>query len=168
MTTISFSKARSDNDGGGGGYKEYPLIPESTVVEAEVVDVKYRPLNEEFRRKWNVNDTHEVSFHFKVLEEPFAGKHVWGAAKPKLNDSSKCRLRLWIQALLGIDSLPESYDLKADDDGLFNDFTGLRCRLMVEHKQVKKGTPDEYTRENVTQVIRSATPVEAEELYESF
>ena len=23
MTTISFSKARSDSDGGGGGYKEY-------------------------------------------------------------------------------------------------------------------------------------------------
>jgi len=99
---------KSTRDFGDDDKKEWPVIPENTVVECEVP---------EFQNQW-----------------------LWGTAKPYLDNSDGCRLRLWLQAIYGIDRLPEDYSLKVNDANQIPDLLGLRCRVLVRNKAKKDGT----------------------------
>lgn len=155
---ISFNG--NDGEDGAGEKKTFDPIPANTIAEVEVVDVTYKPLNEEFRKKFAVKDTHEVSFHFKVIEGPYKNRHIWGTAKPYLNSSDKCRLRIWLQELLGVDKLPAEFTLNENPDtGVYDEFTGMRCRVFTELKTSGSGKVTDRVRD----VLRSVTQVEAEE-----
>lgn len=170
MTSLTFDSTPSTSGTSGGSTdKEFPLVPNNEVVAVEVARVQHRALDEEFRRKYNVKDTHKVSFAFKVLEGPGKGKWLWADAKPYFNSSDNCRLRIWVEAILGVDGLPDGFSLDFDEnDGRCRDLEGLEARVLVQHRQAKAGTPDEKTVEKITQVLRSATQVEADEEYEAF
>ena len=134
---------KSTRDFGDDDKKEWPVIPENTVVECEVTRCEIRELNPEFRAKYNIQDEVEVNFAFKV-DDPdypeFQNQWLWGTAKPYLDNSDGCRLRLWLQAIYGIDRLPEDYSLKVNDANHIPDLLGLRCRVLVRNKAKSDGT----------------------------
>ena len=84
-----------------------------------------------------------INFAFKV-DDPdypeFQNQWLWGTAKPYLDNSDGCRLRLWLQAIYGIDRLPEDYSLKVNDANQIPDLLGLRCRVLVRNKAKSDGT----------------------------
>jgi hypothetical protein len=141
--------------------KEFDPIPANTIADVEVIDVTYKEISAEFRAKYDIKDTHEVSFHFKVIDGPFKNRHIWGTAKPYLNESDRCRLRIWVQELLGIDKLPADFALNPNPDtGVFDEFTGLHARVFVENYTRKR---DGKVLDRVRDVLRSVNPITTDE-----
>lgn len=138
MQTEVVDRGFGDSDG-----KEWPVIPENTILKCEVVRAEIRELNEEFRAKYSIQDKVEVNFAFKVVDEDYPeykNQWLWGTAKPYLDNSDNCRLRLWLQAVYGIDKLPADYSLKVTDDDQIPDLLGLQCRVLVRNRQKVDGT----------------------------
>jgi len=131
----------SDNSADRGGFPDQPQkkrtfdpIPEGKVVNVEVVAVELRDINPEFRAKYKIKDTQEVSFRFKVIDGDFKNRNLWGNAKPIWNDADNCRLRLWTQEIFGVDRMPEGYEFDTDD------FTGMKARVVVRNFSKRDGT----------------------------
>jgi hypothetical protein len=114
--------------------RTFDPIPEGTIVDVEVVSVELRDLNPEFRAKYKIKETQEVSFRFRVTGGEYAKRNLWGNAKPILDDSDNCRLRLWTQEILGVDRLPADFEFDTDD------FTGLTCRVLVKNYNKRDGS----------------------------
>lgn len=127
--------------------RERPVVPENTILDVVVEKCELRELNEDFRQKFKIRDTHEVNFTFLVEGGPYNDLKLWGSAKPYINDSDNCRLRIWAKEIMGVDELPDGFAENFDTD----DLQGLRCRILVK----------EYTKANgargnkVAEVLRS-------------
>jgi len=134
---ITMQKAGSFAD---QGEKEWPVIPEKSLVECEVVEVRKRELSPEFRAKYSIRDEFEINFHFKVIEGEYENSRIFGTAKPYLDDSDGCRLRFWLQEILGVNALPADYVFRLNEDGVADDRTGLRCRVLVKNRTKGDGT----------------------------
>jgi hypothetical protein len=116
-------------------------------VDVEVLDVEIRDLPDWFRKQFNVKDEQEVSFHFKVVGDDHTNRHLWGSARPVLDKSDNCRLRIWTQEILGVNSLPEDFVFDTDQ------LAGLQARVVVGTRVAKDGT----TKNKVLDVLRANT-----------
>jgi hypothetical protein len=150
MAKLQMQSTQSESDGGmfpsqTQKKRTFDPIPEGTIVDVEVVSVELRDLNPEFRAKYKIKETQEVSFRFKVISGPFANRNLWGNAKPIFNDADNCRLRLWAQEILGVDRLPADYKFDTDH------FAGLKARVLVKNYQKRDGT----TGDGVQDVLRA-------------
>jgi len=134
-----------------GPAKVWPVIPERALVDCEVVKVELRKLNPEFRAQFNIKDEYEVSFRFRVIDGDYKGQPIFGTAKPYLNDSDTCRLRFWLQELLGVDSLPSDFSFKFDENNEVPDLVGLQCQVLVKNRVKQDGTKAHA----VAEVLRS-------------
>ena len=114
--------------------KEWPVIPEKALVDVEVVKIQLRDIPAEFRAKYDIKDEQEVNFDFRVTDGEYKGQRIFGSAKPYLNDSDNCRLRFWLQEILGVDQLPGDFVFKLDEKNEASDLVGLRCRVLVRNK----------------------------------
>lgn len=111
----------------------YPGIPEDTCLNVVVdkCEIKEKP---EFLR-FNEDDTHQVSFKFKVIDEgEYHNRVIWDQVPPYFNDSDKCKLRLWTQAITGNDKMPDGYVFDTED------LVGLNCRIVLKAFMKKDGT----------------------------
>lgn len=128
------------------GKKDFPAIPEGQILNVEVIEVELRD-----RPEWALrnpdDETKEVSFRFRVLDGEYAKRNLWGTTMPWFNFSPKCRLRIWVQGILGVDELPEDFELKLNDvydadkritKQLFTDLGGKRARVLVGNRVNKK------------------------------
>lgn len=131
--------------------REFPVIPDETIVNAEVVAVELRDLNPEFRAKYKIKETQEVSFRFRVTDGEYKGLNVWGNAKPIFDSSPECRLRIWTQEILGMDSLPEGFVFDTED------LAGLNTRILVTKYSKRDGSEGN----RVKDVLRSNSPATA-------
>jgi hypothetical protein len=133
--------------GARGPRKDFPAIPEGKILNVEVIEVELRD-----RPEWAVRDpedeTKEVSFRFRVLDGEYAKRNLWGTTMPWFNFSPKCRLRIWVQGILGVDELPDDFELKLNDvydankritKQLFTDLGGKHARVLVGNR-IKKDT----------------------------
>mgnify|MGYP000926634079 FL=1 len=128
--------------GGGqsadGEKKSYPAItPDFYDVEVVKVELRDKP-------DWAIRDpevTKEVSFQFRILNGEFARRMMWGNAAPFFNYSPKCRLRIWVQGILGVDELPEDYELDLDS------LAGKKCRILVGNRENNKGETKDFVQD---------------------
>lgn len=137
---------------------EYTLIPEGVydaiVKEVEVRETPFWEDKADYERFKAGEPTlgkkqDEVNFRF-ILDDSageFAGKTVFGSTPTTFTTNPECKLRRWVQELLGSNSdFPEGYEI--DLDGL----TGLSCRVNLTHKTGNDGK----VRYRITEVIRPA------------
>lgn len=132
---------RQESFEGAKPKKEYPVIPEGEIVECEVVEIELRD-----RPEWAIrnpdDETKEVSFRFRVVSGPYAKANIWGTCMPWFDYSPKCKWRLWLQGILGVDELPEGFTLETTevDNGkggtklIFPEFAGKRARVEVGNR----------------------------------
>ena len=135
---------------------DFPTIPATdeyrtpTILNVEVEDCQLRPLREDFRQKYNIAATHEFNFRFRVQDGPYAKRVVFGSAKAEWDDGPGCRLRLWAQEIMGVDSFPADYQFDSDH------LIGQRCRITIKNYPKRDGS----TGESAADVLR-AVPTSA-------
>lgn len=130
---------------------DFPTIPATdeyrtpTILNVVVEDVQLRPLREDFRLKYNVEATHEFNFRFRVQDGPYAKRVVFGSAKAEWDDGPGCRLRLWAQEIMGVDSFPADYEFNSDH------LVGQACRITIKNYNKRDGS----TGESAADVLRA-------------
>jgi hypothetical protein len=108
-----------------------------TILPVEVLECKLQPINADFREKYDIEATHEFNFRFKVLEGDFKNRNVWANAHALWHDGANCRLRLWAQAIMGVDAFPEGYVFDSDH------LVGQTCRITIKNYNKKDGSVGE-------------------------
>lgn len=114
-------------------------LPDRAILDVEVVKVEERE-----KPEWAIYDpevTTEVSFRFRVVGGPHDKRNIWGTSAVFFNYSPKCRLRIWVQGILGVEELPEGFDLNLDD------LTGRKCRILVGNRINKKGDVKDFVQD---------------------
>ncbi len=132
--------------GEDGGERKFPLLPEDSLHEAVVNSIK-----EQETKLKNDDGTPVVrmSFGFTVTAGDYQGSKIWGETGVKLATHPDCKLRNWLQELLG---QPIAADMVIDTD----DFIGNNCRILVGHRSwTDKETNELRTRHFVKDVLRS-------------
>ena len=105
-------------------------IPDASVLEAEVISVELRE-SDRFKDSEG-NPSQSINFKFNITEEgEFKDRWVWGSTPPWLNDSPRCKLRHWVEAILDVDLLPPDYLLETDN------LHGLPVKVIVSAAQSK-------------------------------
>jgi hypothetical protein len=92
-------------------------LPEDTVLEANVQAVEDR------ETPWNIDDNdpskgkrREVSFVFQVTEPgDHQGRIFYGNTPTYFDSSPNCRLRVWVEEILGADELPVGFRFNTAD-----------------------------------------------------
>ena len=126
--------------------KQYALIPEGTVLNAEIMKIeeKVLPFTDD-----DGNPIKKVEFSFLVTDEKYSNRRLWGQTSTKFVDNPNCKLRSWTCELMGLDTIPNDFTLDTDQ------LVGLPCRVTVGHRTVKGKDGEEDTqREFVADVIR--------------
>jgi hypothetical protein len=128
-------------------------IPGDLYLDAEVVKVEERKLpfqTDDGQDIWN------LEFTFKILDSDYYGKWIRGEVRKEFNESSRCRLRSWVQELFAQD-LPSGFSLDTDL------LTGKRCRILTYVKKyTKEGVENSVT--IVTDVLRAGGDAPAQQL----
>lgn len=142
-------------DGYEGGRE---VIPDGTQVQALVLEVKDRPsiFNEEDKDGNVVLDEDgqpkkkmQMSFKFKILEGEFKGEEVYGNTNLTFSKHPDCKLRVWVQEILGKDTLKDGF--RVDTEML----EGLTCRINIAMRQGKKQADGSFKQTNyVSDVMR--------------
>lgn len=135
--------------------EEFKPIPDGDILEAEVVNCEHRetPFDDENNPGQKKK---EVSFRFKVTDEgEYNGRTVFGSTPVTFTSHPDCKLRVWVQELLGMDSLPGGF--RFDTDTLI----GLPCRIAVGAKE-REG---KSTRNYVMDVLRASNVRTAADLF---
>jgi hypothetical protein len=101
------------------------VVPED-VYKAEVTGLQEKTL------MWEGQETENLEFTFKILDEDYEGTEVRGLARYPEYLTPKCKLRLWAQAIMGREfGENETIDLDA--------LIGKQCRISTINKPGKKG-----------------------------
>lgn len=137
---------------------DFQLIPDGEVLAAEVIvcEVRETPFDDE---KNPGEKQKEVSFRFQVTEPgEYENRQVFGRTPTTFNSNEACKLRMWVQELLGMDKLPEKFRFNTDT------LIGLPCRVSVSQRTSKPSdkNPRGKTSNYVFDVLRanSGRPVE--------
>lgn len=95
---------------------KYPTIPEDEVLPAKVEAVERRetpwPIDENDPTKGN---REEVSFRFRVTSGEYEGRVIFGNTPVWFDASPECRLRVWVEEILGVDELSVGFKFNTDD-----------------------------------------------------
>lgn len=127
----------SENGTDPGAPRVYTLIPDKTMLAAEVLDAQVQIAP--FKDKETGAEVRQVHFKFKVVEPgEFEERFVWGKTSTSFVDHPGCKLRSWVSELLGADSLPAGFTFNTDD------LLDLDCRVIV-------GVRSWIDKDNVTQ-----------------
>ncbi len=133
---------------------ELELIPDGEILQAEVIkaEKQTKPWKDE-----NDNDIVKVSFLFRITEEgPFYDRKVYGETPLTFSTHSDCKLRIWVQELLGQDQLMKGFKFNTE---MLSD---LPCRVAVGQRTSQK---TKKTSNFVADVIRASSVRMAEEIF---
>ena len=136
----SFILQNSQGKPGEGGERVFEPLPDREILEVEVVSVEERD-KPEWMTSYDPEVTTEVSFRFRVVSGPYEKRNSWGTTPVFFNYSPKCRLRIWVQGILGLDELPEGFELKLDE------LAGRRCRVLVGNRVNKNGDVKDFVQD---------------------
>jgi len=133
--------------GEDGEKKVYPVIPDGLMLIAEVVSVEEKPA------PWKDDDGNEirrVNFRFRIIQDgEWQGRSIWGDTPTTFSNNPECKLRAWSQEIFGVDQLPPGFDLDTDE------LVGLECQIAVGNRVVRKGTPEQATKDYAADVFRA-------------
>lgn len=114
-----------------GEKKEYPVVTPD-IYEAEVLEVS-EAQNTMYPTYENGDPRIEVTFKFRIEDGgEFDGAFVWGRTTPTFTTSPDCKLRKWIEAILGVTELPLGYVIE------FDDLVSKSVRIFVQHTSTGK------------------------------
>lgn len=114
-----------------GEKKEYPVVTPD-IYEAEVLEVS-EAQNTMYPTYENGDPRIEVTFKFRIDDGgEFDGAFVWGRTTPTFTTSPDCKLRKWIEAILGVTELPLGYVIE------FDDLVSKSVRIFVQHTSTGK------------------------------
>ncbi len=118
-----------------GEKKEYPTIPEGTILDVECLGLekKTMPFKDD-----DGNDVVKVEFSFRIVDGEYENRRLWGQTSTVFSTHEDCRLYQWVKALLGVDDLQPNFTFRAAE------MKGTRARAEV-------GTRT-YTPRNSTEV----------------
>lgn len=111
---------------------EFETIPADTVATAEVVncEVKETP--------WLIDESdpdkgykEQVLFRFKIVEGPYQGRQLFGNTPTTFTNHPDCKLRVWVQELLGMNTLPSEFTFDTDN------LIGTKARIIVGNRPKK-------------------------------
>jgi hypothetical protein len=125
----------------------YEVIPADEILNAEVsaVEVKETPFDDERNPGQKQK---QVSFKFLISDGPHQGRILWGNTSTIFNDNENCKLRQWVQAILGQDTLPVGF--KFDTETLL----GLPVRVVVGNRGKKNANGSVATHADGSPVLR--------------
>ena len=134
--------------------KDFPAIPEG-LYDAEVVRMEYRSKEdaEAQGKTWPAwkKSTQEIAIGFKINRGEFSNRWFWvDAPFASLDSDEGTKLRIILQELIGMDSLPESFVFNTDE---LDEFIGFDCRIRVSYYWSNKA--NEF-RNSVREVLRPA------------
>lgn len=122
---------------------EFTLIPDETVLEAKVAEVKIETTK--MKDQVTGEPVKQVVFKFAILDEPFnqtdegQQRFIWGRTSTKFSTHENCRLHAWVLEIMAVDELPAGFKLNLQD------LVGNQCRVVAEVNtwDDKKKDPDE-------------------------
>lgn len=148
--------------------EKYDTIPEGVVLEAEVVKATEKDsFFDVDQDRPELGKQREVSFRFRITDDAeyaneegelvsFFGRQLFGRTSTTFSNHPDCKLRIWVQEILGVDSLDVGFDLadEENDDGTKDLVTleGLPVKVVVGHYQPKKPAADGSMKPPVAQV----------------
>lgn len=141
--------------------EEYVAIPANSVLLAEVLKVEER---DSFF--WNDVDDHskgkqrEVSFRFKVIDDgEYNGRNIWGKTPTTFSTHPDCKLRVWVQEILGVDDLPKDFEFEEED------LEGSEVKIVVSNYDKKNKDGSITTKDQVADVMRAGDFQFADEVF---
>lgn len=140
--------------------KTYPVIDEGTILEAEITKVQkiVKPFKDD-----DGNPVVRVEFSFKIVDEKYTGKFLWGETPTTFTTHPDCKMRAWVQEILAVNELAK--DFKFDTDSI----VGSRCRVVVGLREWADKTTGEIKQRNfVSDVIRSREAIANSAFVEPF
>lgn len=113
MPTFELVETAGGSEGGGGSTERKPFEPieEDTVIEAVVAAVKVEP-HKHFKDDEG-NPEIKVNFEFN-FELNGQKRKLWGDTPTTFTTHPDCKLRNWVQQILGGGELPAGFKLNTD------------------------------------------------------
>lgn len=125
---------------------EFSPIPDGHFVTATCTGV------EKTTHKYFKNDAGEpqeiVNFEFTITDGEYKNRRVWGFTPTTFTSHENCKLRQWVQELLGVTELTPGFKFK------LNDLLGCDARIVIglQTWQAKDGSGERW-RNTVDDVI---------------
>lgn len=139
MPVIGKTQSTKPNATKSGGKKSFEAIPAGT-YNAEIVKMSWHEIDLDvtpWKKDRQIQE--EINFEFRITDGPYAKRRFWTDVPFEISDWSGCKLRLYLQEILGYNELPESFELDTDDLSFFE---GLPCRIRVNTYYSKKHDED--------------------------
>jgi hypothetical protein len=124
-------------------------IPDDTILVATVMATKSR----ETTFPGETEPTERLNWKFRIDEEPYLDKYVYGDTGVKLVNHPSCKIYGWAQATLGINPLPLDYRFNEDD--LWN----RQVRVLVGAREGKDKKTNEDRIFNYVEDVLPVGPV---------
>jgi len=119
-------------------------IPDDTVVSAMLMATETR----ETTFPGESEPTTRMRWKFRIEEEPFLDRYVWGSSGVKIVNHPHCKIYTWASALFGIDPLPLDYGFNQED------LWQRPCRVLIGTREGKdKKTGEDRTFNYVEDVL---------------
>lgn len=129
--------------------QEFEVIPEATIVPLEVVTVEDR------ETPWDIDENdpslgkkHQVSFRFKVVGGDHDGRTLFGNTPTTFTTHPDCKLRAWVQEILGESSLPTGFRFSTEV------LEGMPVKGVVAHRIKTNADGSRTPKEYISDVIR--------------
>lgn len=129
-------------------------IPDGTVLPAVVETILER---ESPFKKDDGSTQMEVNFRFRVTSGEYKDRVLFGTTPTTFSTDPRCKLRVWVQEIMGMDELPAN--TKVDTDHL----QGLTCNIVVAERFSKGADGKTLVSKNRVQDVKRDGPVTAEE-----
>lgn len=133
----------------GGGSSDFKPIPEDTIVEGELLNVKVKEMP---YKDDQGNAVERTEFEFVITEDGYDGRRLWGTTGTKLVDHPDCKLKAWSQEIFG-QEFPPNYRLDTDI------LIGKRARLVVGYREYTNKNGENKWANSVKDVIRARNTV---------
>ena len=138
---LSFNPAATPTSAGAPAEQErvFEHLPIDTIVDVVVERISIKPLDKSLT--WNKNKSwdEEVSFGFKPVDDDIRKRcgWFWDNVPAILDNSSNCKLRLYLQSILGVDDLatafPDGFEFEPED--FKNQFCQVRLGTYFSKKK---------------------------------
>lgn len=126
--------------------KDFPLLPEDSLHEVQVTGIKQKVLP----AKGDRPEKTMLDFEFTIKTPgEWEDKRIWGSVALWFSMSPQCRLRNWVQSILGTELEP-GYELDTDD------LIGRNARITVQYRH-GTGAYEGRTFQQVGDVLPSRT-----------
>lgn len=137
---------------------EYDAIPDGEILAAEVVSVEVK------EAPWEDKNTGQkakrVNFRFVITEEgAWQGRTIFGETPTTFTTHPDCKLRVWIQEILGSDDLGDGFRFKPSA------LDGMPVRIAANQRERKAADGSTQYKNYVGDVIRANTVKTASDLF---